>query len=153
MSIQVNVQRAVEANDIPKKNEFKKWITLALQKKASSDLEMSVRIVDVTESTHLNHLYRQKNRPTNVLSFPFEMPAGVETNYLGDLVICAPIVEKEAKEQNKLLQAHWAHMVIHGTLHLLGYDHINDKDAEEMEGIEIAILNKLGFSNPYEIED
>lgn len=153
MSIRVNLQLAVEAVNIPKKNDFKKWIAKVLQFLDYANAEISVRIVDTTESAWLNKTYRQKNRPTNVLSFPFEMPNGVKTDYLGDLAICASVVEQEATDQNKTLAAHWAHLVIHGTLHLLGYDHQSESDAEEMEGIEINILNELGFSNPYEIED
>jgi probable rRNA maturation factor len=105
------------------------------------------------ESQELNHQYRGKNKPTNVLSFPFEipehLPEGVEIELLGDLIICAPVVEREAQEQNKALLAHWAHMTLHGCLHLLGYDHIEDKEAEEMESLEIEILQKMGFPNPY----
>ena len=111
--------------------------------------EITIRIVDEMESQHLNHEYRGKDKPTNVLSFPFDAPPGVELELLGDLVICRQVVEREAKEQEKDLFAHWAHMVVHGSLHLLGYDHIQDDEAEEMEAIEISVLNALGFENPY----
>lgn len=114
-----------------------------------SEAELSVRIVDEDESQALNLQYRGKDKPTNVLSFPCELPDGVELPLLGDLVICAQVVAKEALEQGKVLHAHWAHMVVHGTLHLLGYDHIEDGEAEEMEAIEIQVLLELGYPNPY----
>ena len=112
-------------------------------------VEMTVRIVDEDESQTLNATYRDKDKPTNVLSFPFEAPPGVELPLLGDLVVCKQVVEDEAVEQNKLLSHHWAHMLVHGTLHLLGYDHINDDEAEHMESLEVQILNSLGIDDPY----
>nr|WP_228160613.1 rRNA maturation RNase YbeY [Marinobacter bohaiensis] len=115
--------------------------------------EVTLRIVDEDESAALNGQYRQKDRPTNVLSFPFEQPEGITLPLAGDLVICAPVVAREAHEQGKTLSAHWAHMVIHGMLHLQGYDHIDDRDAEIMETLEIRLLAELGFSNPYLAED
>ena len=101
----------------------------------------------------LNHQYRGRDYPTNVLSFPFEAPAGITVPLAGDLVICAPVVEKEAREQDKTLEAHWAHMVVHGMLHLQGFDHIEDDDAEVMEALEIRLLMQLGYGNPYEAEE
>jgi probable rRNA maturation factor len=109
-----------------------------------------VRITDEAEIRELNATYRGKDYATNVLSFPFEAPPGVDIPLLGDIVVCAAVVAREAAEQEKPLQAHWAHMVIHGTLHLLGYDHIEEADAEEMEGLEIRLLADLGYANPYE---
>ena len=114
---------------------------------------MTVRIVDETESQQLNFDYREKDKPTNVLSFPFQCPPGIELPLLGDLVICAGVVAQEATEQNKSLDAHWAHMVVHGSLHLLGFDHINDDDAAQMEAEEVTILQQLGFTNPYLLDD
>ena len=111
--------------------------------------KMTVRIVDEAESHALNLNYRGKDRPTNVLSFPFECPDEVELPLLGDLVICRQVVEREAQEQDKPLMAHWAHMVVHGSLHLLGYDHIEDDEAEEMESLETQIMTELGFADPY----
>lgn len=101
------------------------------------------------ESHSLNLTYRGKDKPTNVLSFPFEVPPGMEMSLLGDLVICRQVVEKEAQEQGKPLEAHWAHMVVHGSLHLLGYDHIEDDEAEEMEALETEIMLALGYEDPY----
>ena len=114
--------------------------------------EVTIRIVDEAESHELNLTYRGKDRPTNVLSFPFEAPPEIELPLLGDLIICRQVVEKEAVEQSKTVEEHWAHMVIHGCLHLLGYDHIEDDEAEEMESLETEILQNLGYADPYLIE-
>ncbi len=111
--------------------------------------ELTIRLVDVAESHELNLTYRGKDKPTNVLSFPFEAPPGIEMPLLGDLIICRQVVEQEASEQGKPLEAHWAHMVVHGSLHLLGYDHIEDDEAEEMEGLETEIMLALGYEDPY----
>lgn len=111
--------------------------------------ELSLSIVDNDESRELNAQYRGKDKPTNVLSFPAEFPEGVDVDWLGDLVVCAPVVEQEAHEQGKTLEAHWVHMTVHGTLHLLGFDHIVDAEAEEMESLETDILVKLGYPPPY----
>lgn len=112
--------------------------------------EFTIRVVDEQESAALNQAYRGRPGPTNVLSFPFEMPPGAPpTGLLGDLVICAPVVEREAGEQGKSVQAHWAHMVVHGLLHLLGYDHQQETAALAMEALETHILVQLGFDAPY----
>ena len=115
---------------------------------------ISIEMVNTKEMQHYNNSYRAKDRPTNILSFPFEAPPGLpkesETeHFLGDLIICPEVLQKEAKEQHKLLDAHWCHILIHGILHLVGYDHIDEEDALEMEGIEIALLAELGIDNPY----
>jgi probable rRNA maturation factor len=115
----------------------------------NQDTEIVVRIVDEQESAELNEQYRHKSGPTNILSFPVEVPEGIELNLLGDLVICAPVLEKEALEQHKTLSDHWAHIIVHGVLHLLGYDHLDDEEAELMENKEIAILKQLTIKNPY----
>ncbi len=148
--ITLDIQRAVEHDGVPSDQDFQTWAEAALLP-YEKPFELTIRVVDSEESQTLNLNYRQKNKPTNVLSFPFEVPDGIELDLLGDLVICAEIVAKEANEQQKTLAAHWAHMTIHGCLHLLGFDHINDDEAEEMEALEIDIIEKLGFNNPYEI--
>ncbi|MDO6424445.1 rRNA maturation RNase YbeY [Saccharophagus degradans] len=148
LTIDIQQASTADASQLPSDEQFEIWVEAALQQRMS-DAELSVRIVDEDESQALNLQYRGKDKPTNVLSFPCELPDGVELPLLGDLVICAQVVAKEALEQGKLLHAHWAHMVVHGTLHLLGYDHIEDGEAEEMEAIEIQVLLELGYPNPY----
>ena len=133
---------------LPTLEQIEQWATAAVQPE-SDDVEMTVRIVDEAESQTLNRTYRAKDRPTNVLSFPFECPTEVSLPLLGDLVICRQVVEYQAAEQEKPLMAHWAHMVVHGSLHLLGYDHIDDSEAEEMESLETKIMQGLGFVDPY----
>lgn len=149
MSIDLDLQLASDANTIPDEAQFLLWVSAALSDR-TTDSEITIRVVDETESQTLNREYRQKDKPTNVLSFPAEVPEFIELPLLGDLVICAPVVEREAKEQRKRSNDHWAHMVIHGVLHLLGYDHIEDDEAEEMEALEIQRLNTLGIDSPYE---
>lgn len=148
-AITLDLQIAYQTDSLPTQEQIELWLTTTLSNYQRS-FELTIRIVDNQESQTLNHQYRNKDKPTNVLSFPFELPDGIELDLLGDLVICAPIVEQEAKQQNKPLIAHWAHMIIHGCLHLLGYDHINDNEAEEMETLEIKLLAQLGFNNPYQ---
>lgn len=152
MSITLDLQLASEAQNLPSAAQFQQWLDAAILP-FQAEAEVTIRVVDKVESQQLNLTYRGKDYPTNVLSFPFQCPPGVELPLLGDLVICAPVVENEAIEQNKALQAHWAHMVIHGSLHLLGFDHINDDDAEQMEAEEITILQQLGITNPYLLDD
>ncbi len=137
-----------QESGLPTAEQIEQWATAAVQPQ-SDEVEMTVRIVDEAESHALNLNYRGKDRPTNVLSFPFECPDEVELPLLGDLVICRQVVEREAQEQEKPLMAHWAHMVVHGSLHLLGYDHIEDDEAEEMESLETQIMTGLGFADPY----
>ena len=137
-----------EETGLPTAEQIEQWATAAVQPQ-SDEMEMTVRIVDEAESHALNLNYRGKDRPTNVLSFPFECPDEVELPLLGDLVICRQVVEREAQEQDKPVIAHWAHMVVHGSLHLLGYDHIEDDEAEEMESLETQIMTGLGFADPY----
>ncbi|HDR1344773.1 TPA: rRNA maturation RNase YbeY [Pasteurella multocida] len=145
----IDLQLVCENTDnLPSEAQIQAWANRAIQPEFS-DVEMTVRIVDEAESHDLNLTYRGKDKPTNVLSFPFECPDEVELSLLGDLVICRQVVEKEAEEQGKPLMAHWAHMVVHGCLHLLGYDHIEDAEAEEMEGLETKIMQSLGFDDPY----
>jgi len=154
MTYTIVVQNAAKGITIPNPKELKQWAKTALKGKISS-AEVTLRIVDKNESRELNHTYRKKNKPTNVLSFPFDMPKDIDMDIpiLGDIAICAEIVAKEAAEQNKPEKAHWAHMVIHGILHLLGFDHENDQDADIMEQEETVILNSLGFPDPYKINE
>lgn len=137
---------------LPEEKDFISWIEKALPSD-DEEYEITLRIVDEAESRALNHQYRNKDKPTNVLSFEFEAPDNIDLPLLGDLVICRQVVEQEAIEQNKTLFHHWAHMCVHGTLHLRGYDHINAEDAEEMENLEINILSQLSISNPYLINE
>ncbi|MGY4024670.1 rRNA maturation RNase YbeY [Aeromonas rivuli] len=150
MSLTLDLQLASEQETgLPSAAQLQGWLEgtiLGFQPEA----EVTVRIVDEAESQQLNHTYRGMEKPTNVLSFPFEAPPGMELPLLGDLVICRQVVEREAAEQGKTLEAHWAHMVVHGSLHLLGYDHIEDEEAEEMEGLERDIMAELGFPDPYQ---
>ncbi len=153
MSITLDLQLASEAPNLPTEAQFQLWLEAAISP-FQEIAEVTVRIVDEEESQQLNFDYREKDKPTNVLSFPFELPPGVEElPLLGDLVICAQVVAAEAAGQGKELDHHWAHMVVHGCLHLLGFDHINDEDAEQMEAEEILILQQLGIKNPYILED
>lgn len=147
----VVIQNASTSTQTPSEQDLQTWIDSALHDYAH-DTEIVVRIVDEPESAALNSQYRHKQGATNILSFPADLPEELELDLelLGDLVVCAPVLEREAKEQNKVLQHHWAHIIIHGVLHLLGYDHLNDTDAEEMETKEIALLQTLNISNPYE---
>ncbi|PKG96837.1 rRNA maturation RNase YbeY [Paraglaciecola sp. MB-3u-78] len=160
MSAILDLQLASDCSDIPTQQDIQLWLDSLLSYQQLNNKEITVRIVDDAEIQQLNQQYRGKDQPTNVLSFPFELPElvlpdGVHldesiSNFLGDIVICAQVVKRESKEQNKIIGHHWAHMLIHGTLHLLGYDHIREQDAEAMEGIEIAILQKLAIDDPYQ---
>lgn len=149
--VTVDLQMAFDGAGVPEGALFEAWAEKAWQ--GENPTEVTLRIVGNDESRELNHQYRGKDKPTNVLSFPFEAPAGITVPLAGDLVICAPVVEQEAREQNKDAVAHWAHMVVHGMLHLQGYDHIEDNEAEVMEALEIRLLAQLGFANPYEAEE
>ncbi len=147
--LELDLQIASDAGNLPSEAQFRTWCELALRQR-SADSEMTIRLVDEAEGRELNHTYRQRDYATNVLSFPADVPDGLlDIPLLGDLVICAPVVEREALEQNKPAHAHWAHMVIHGCLHLLGYDHIEDEEAEEMEALERELLAELGLPDPY----
>ena len=151
MTLEVDMQIATECSSLPAESDFTRWISNALQG-CKDNAEVVVRIVDEAESAELNQTYRNKSGSTNVLSFPFEAPAEVDMNLLGDLVICAPVIEREAKEQDKTVESHWAHMAVHGSLHLLGYDHQTDEQADEMETLETEILTGMGYSAPYQIK-
>lgn len=145
---QIEVQVVFSSPGQPDKEHIQQWVDAALQG-YGRDTEIVVRIVDEQESAQLNQQYRHKQGATNILSFPADIPEGIGLSLLGDLVVCAPVVEKEAMTQQKPLLDHWAHIIVHGVLHLLGYDHIDDADAEIMEDKEINILQTLNINNPY----
>ncbi|MGD0960327.1 MAG: rRNA maturation RNase YbeY [Methylomonas sp.] len=144
----LDIQIVTESNDYPEAGLFQQWVDAALAD-AGRDIEIVIRLVDETESAELNRQYRHKSGATNILSFPFSAPPGAETDLLGDLVLCCPLIRREALAQHKPVAHHWAHITIHGVLHLLGYDHCEELQAEQMETLEIEILSKLNIANPY----
>jgi len=148
MRLDLDLQLAVSDTGIPRAADFERWARAALEGRREV-AELVVRIVDEAESAQLNERFRGKAGPTNVLSFPFRAPPPVQSDLLGDLVICAPVVRREAAEQGKGDSAHWAHLVVHGVLHLLGYDHLEEEEAEQMEALEREVLSGLGYSDPY----
>lgn len=151
MSLRVHVDNVSGVTvGIPSRQRLRRWVSVALTGECEQAV-IAIRIVDEQESQLLNGQWRGKQKPTNVLSFPMALPEGLGDGFLGDLVVCAPVVMREAVEQEKPLEAHWAHMIIHGVLHLLGYDHEADEDAEQMESREIFLLASLGFSDPYAV--
>ncbi|MCF2950106.1 rRNA maturation RNase YbeY [Paraglaciecola aquimarina] len=168
MSALLDLQIATDNLQIPTQEQIQTWLDTVFSHLNADEKEITVRIVDEDEICELNHQYRGKDKPTNVLSFPFEMPElflpdntdgsdiyestdDIEVpNLLGDLVICTQVVANEAEQQNKQNLDHWAHMIVHGTLHLFGFDHIQDDEAEEMETLEITILKQLAIDDPYQ---
>lgn len=149
MTIHVAIQKESNTDFIPQDDQFVQWTNAALTKELT-DAEVTIRIVDEKEARDLNKQWRGKDYATNVLSFPIDVEIADGTTLLGDIVICAPIVKQETEEQNKMIEAHWAHLVIHGILHLQGLDHENDAEANIMETKEISILSQFGYANPYE---
>jgi probable rRNA maturation factor len=174
-ALDVTVQFATRRAGVPHATSFATWANVAFaaaQSRRSASMPLTIRIVGAAESRVLNRTWRGKDKPTNVLSFP-ALDSGLGTRgsgktrkstisflaldpslepfpaELGDLAICAPVVAREAREQGKNPRAHWAHMVVHGVLHLLGYDHENDRDADDMESREVTILARFGYANPY----
>jgi probable rRNA maturation factor len=148
----LDLQIASQSKNIPSKKQFQQWFELVSKQQKIHKQRVTIRIVNKAESQRLNKRYRHKNKPTNVLSFTSDPSlATLGFNLLGDIVICAPIVEQEAQKQGKNPLHHWAHLVIHGILHLLGYDHIENLAAQKMESIEIKLLAKLHIPNPYEL--
>lgn len=133
----------------PDRRALARWAQAAMTGLRRRVVAVGVRIVNEGESAALNARYRGKNKSTNVLSFPFEAPPGARTDLIGELVLCAPVIAREARAQHKSPQAHWAHMVVHGILHLLGFDHETPREAATMERREAAILRRLGFPDPY----
>lgn len=149
--MEVEVQIAVDEGEVPDPAHIRDWAGAALADQ--DDAELVIRVVDESEGQALNSRYRDRDCATNVLSFPCELPSGVPAALLGDIVICAPIVAREAEEQGKEPAAHWAHMVVHGVLHLLGYDHEESEQAARMESRERDVLAGLGFPDPYREAD
>jgi probable rRNA maturation factor len=159
VDVDLDLQVATEEADLPSQTSFEQWVAATLNGRREQAV-LTIRVVDPGEGAALNLQYRGLDRPTNVLSFPFELPAGLMpdaddpiAHLLGDLIICADVVRREALEQGKDARSHWAHMVVHGVLHLIDYDHITEEDAEEMETLETNILGELGFPPPYEHQD
>ena len=144
----VGVSYGLPRKGVPAPSSFKRWAEAACRGRIKR-ADIAIRVVDEREGRSLNHHYRGKDYATNVLSFPAELPEGVTLPLLGDLVICAPVVAREAAEQGKPLNAHYAHLTVHGVLHLLGLDHEDEREAEAMEAIERAILADLGHADPY----
>ena len=152
MSLTIDYQTEELGNDerLPSEERLQRWLETARETLAIEEaLELTIRLVDNDEMQELNRDYRGKDYPTNVLSFPCDWDLPEEPRLLGDVVIAAAVVNREAKEQKKTMEAHWAHIVIHGFLHLLGYDHIEDEEAKKMENTEREILAKLGYADPY----
>jgi probable rRNA maturation factor len=153
MTLLIDLQNPEDYSNLPGEADLLHWAQAAWQ--SSGEAGVVVRVVDETESRELNRDFRDKDYATNVLSFPYDAPLipmeEDETEYLGDLVICQPVLEREAAEQGKTLAQHWVHMLIHGLLHLQGYDHITDDEAVEMEALETRILGELGFPDPYQL--
>ena len=145
--LELDLQLAGDFESVPEAGEFRQWVATALGDHGKT--ELTIRVVGTEESRELNRSFRGKDRATNVLSFPAELPPGIAVPLLGDIVICAPLVAQEAQAQGKPLQAHWAHLTVHGVLHLLGHDHQQDDEAAIMESLEIRLLASLGFENPY----
>ncbi|ATD09239.1 rRNA maturation RNase YbeY [Pseudoalteromonas piscicida] len=148
MDLMLDLQLACEFENLPSEAQFQLWAEHALTQ-FREEAELTIRIADEHESQELNSQYRGKDKPTNVLSFPFDAPPGIELPLIGDLIICPQVVYQESIEQEKTFHDHFAHMVIHGCLHLLGFDHINEQDAVEMETIEKQILASLNIADPY----
>ena len=146
--LDVAVNYAAPRAGVPAAVSFRKWVAAALKGRIR-EADLAIRIVDEREGQALNRHYRGKDYATNVLSFPAELPEGVKLPLLGDRVICAPVVAREAAEQGKPVAAHYAHLTVHGVLHLLGWDHEHDKDAEAMEQLEREVLAELGLPDPY----
>ena len=148
MTAKINVEYVSNASELPAEAMISRWVQAALEG-YERDVEVGIRIVDESEITELNQRFRKEAEPTNVLSFPFEDPPGTQTDVLGDVVVCAPIVSSQAQTEGKPLSAHWAHMVVHGIMHLRGYDHETPEEANAMEHMETRILEGLGFPDPY----
>lgn len=152
MTLLLDLQVASDGASIPANKDFHRWASAALEGRRN-DAELSVRVVDETEGRQLNRDYRDRDYATNVLSFPADLPEDLGLQLLGDLVLCAPVVIREAAEQGKQAEAHWAHLTVHGCLHLLGFDHLEEIEAAAMEALETEILARLGYPDPYTEND
>ena len=152
MTDSVNIQLADDGATTPDAQQIRSWVAAVFTTLERSPLALTVRVVGEEEMAKLNRRYRGRNQPTNVLSFPIESLPGMRTDLLGDIVVCGPVVDREALIQHKLPMSHWAHMVVHGMLHLFGYDHESDQEATAMEKLEKSVLEGLGFSDPYQGE-
>jgi len=152
VTVDVTISEDIASGDdeVPEPASIKSWAAAAYLNNADDDAVISILVTSPEETQQLNKQYRAKDKPTNVLSFPMQLPDEVGVQMLGDIVLCAAVIDEEARSQSKPASAHWAHMVVHGMLHLQGYDHIDNDEADEMEKLEINILNSLGFDNPYE---
>lgn len=148
MAVELAVQY-VSRRGVPTRRAIRRWVEAALADRGRCAVRVGVRIVNKVEAALLNERYRRRRGPTNVLSFPFEVPAPMRGGLLGDLVICAPVVNREARQKGVSPESHWAHMVVHGIMHLRGYDHQSRRQAAIMERKEAAVLKRLGFDNPY----
>lgn len=149
MKIKVNIQRATRTSGLPSNQLVRKCVRLALAKRPGPS-EITVRMTGAREAARLNRKWRRKKGPTNVLSFPATDIREFVPGYLGDIVLCAPVIAREATQQGKPLAAHWAHMIIHGTLHLMGYDHIKPAARRKMESLEKKLLAAMGIADPYQ---
>lgn len=154
MSAKLNLQRGTVLRPLPTRALVQRWVDAAYGPDASA-AQVTVRLVDEDEGRQLNRDFRGCDRPTNVLSFPFEAPSGwpLRRRVLGDVVVCVPVVQREAEAQGKALEAHYAHLVVHGVLHLLGHDHEQEDEALRMEALETQIITGLGYPNPYRSQD
>ena len=148
MVLAVEIQAVSASDRLPAPAQLTAWARAAWQDPAR-DAEVVIRLTDEDESRRLNRAYRGKDRPTNVLSFSYGPMPGIAPDQIGDLLVCVPVVEREARAQGKTREAHWAHMVVHGMLHLQGHDHEDDRQARVMECLETEILTGLGFPAPY----
>ncbi len=148
MPVLVNIENVSNSGQVPDPADMRRWLTVAVGQHATQ-AEINVRVVGIEEAAKFNARYRNQSGPTNVLSFAADLPEFVDSDLLGDLVVCAPVVNREACEQDKIADAHWAHILVHGALHLLGYNHIQNTEALVMEALETQILGELGFAPPY----
>jgi probable rRNA maturation factor len=149
MKLRVDVQQVCDDPQVPPARDIERWAEAAAEQALQYDAQLCVRIVDEAEGATLNLEFRERHGPTNVLSFPFEAPEHTRPPLLGDVVICAPVVAREARQQGKPVNAHYAHLVVHGVLHLLGHEHDDPVEATRMEGLERRVLAELGIVDPY----